>query len=125
MSPPIIFRPLGHHTLKPVPVERVPELIRNLRSFLTAPRLADAIASYKVRSQQDNDIRVIRMRENQSLIEGFVQFDKVTFQGRRKLKRLTPEIANLAHIAGMAELIIPSLGFSSSPHRNRTHYLIF
>lgn len=108
MSSPIIFRPLGHHTLEPVTIERAPLLIRELRSFLTAPRLAAALATYRMRVEKDHDIRVIRMQDSQPLIEGFIQFDRMTFQGRRKLKRLTPEIAALANIAAMLQFVIPS-----------------
>lgn len=109
MSPPIIFRPLGYHTLAPVQVKEAPALIGALRAFLTATRLSCAIDQYRVRTHQDHDIRVIRLRENQPLIEGFMAYDGVTFRGRRKLKRLTPEIAELTNIAQMAKLILPSL----------------
>lgn len=83
-------------------------MIRALRAFLGADRLDAAIRVYRTEWGTRGGIRSMRLHDKQPLLDAFENFERRTACGR-KLKRLTPDLSDLAHVAALAKAVVPTL----------------
>lgn len=114
MTTKLHFHPLGQYIYSSITPEQTDRLIRNFKAFLTAPAVSAAMHAYSRMPLHSDGIQAIRLRERQPLIEALMLFERLTFGGRRKLKRRIPvELSMLAHVAALAQVIIPTLDASS------------
>jgi hypothetical protein len=99
--------------LWPNDVER---MIRKLRCFLGDSALVVATKDFHSRSKIGSGVFAMRLSHRQPLIEAFEQFDRITFKGRRPLKSITPELLELANLAGIGAMVIPTLSSAVADH---------
>jgi len=116
MIEPLVFRAPGAYPTSLI-ASQVAPLIRNLRGFIGAERLKHAAKNYRSEPGLQGQIRTLRLREYQPLIEAFSLFDKLTLNGARPLRRLHPGLSELASVAAMGCAVIPTLDPSTAEHQ--------
>lgn len=100
----------------------VQSLIENLRRSIGADVLERRVAEYRKRLKTADGIGVVRLRERQLVLEGFESYRKKTLGGGRRLSSTTKEIALLANVAGLNQILRPTL--TDAVRRNHMGRLI-